>query len=228
MFQSWKQVSFLHWSYEPAVVQRLLPAALEVETWEGRAWVGLIPFINENLRPPFTPVLPWLSRFAETNVRTYVRAPDGSRGVWFFSLDASRLAAVVAAMVVYRLPYRWARMRLWRDGNQIHYRTRRRWPGPAGARGDAVIEIGDPLPPDGIGDLDRFLTARFRLYARVGTKLAFAPVEHAPWPLAAARVIGLKQDLVAAAGLPAPQGDPVVHYSPGVDVRVGALRVLRC
>ena len=228
MFQSWRDVSFLHWSYDAGVVQRLLPPGLEAETWDGRAWVGFIPFLNENLRPAFVPAPPWLSRFPETNVRTYVRAPDGSRGVWFFSLDASRLAAVLAAMAAYRLPYRWARMRLRRDGNRIHYQSRRRWPGPSGARGDVIVEIGDVLPAERLRDFDHFLTARFRLYASIGSKLVFATVEHPPWPLAAARVIELQQDLVAAAGLPAPLGDPVVHYSPGVDVRVGALRRLRC
>lgn len=228
MFQSWNQLTFLHWSYEPEIIQRLVPSPLEVDTFDGRAWVALTPFINENVRTPLVPAVPWLSRFPETNVRTYVRAPDGSRGVWFFSLEASRLAAVLAARSAYALPYQWARMRLARRGDTMHYSSSRRWPGPAGAATDVAVEIGRAFEPAELRDLDHFLTARWRLYARFGRGLGFAVVWHVPWPLHSARVVKLHQDLFQAAGLPAPRGEPLVHYSPGVDVRVSAPRLLNC
>ncbi len=95
MGHRWDTLAFLHWRYEPEVVQALLPPGLRVEVRDGSAWVALVPFVLEVTRPDRPPV-PWLSRFAETNVRTYVTADDGSTGVWFLSLDAARLAAVLA------------------------------------------------------------------------------------------------------------------------------------
>ncbi len=93
MAQRWDLLTFLHWDFDPEVVQRLLPADLMVDTFDGRAWVGLVPFMME-VRPPGIPALPWISHFCETNVRTYVKTADGTRGVWFFSLEAARWAAV--------------------------------------------------------------------------------------------------------------------------------------
>ena len=110
MFQNWSHISFLHWSYPAVYIQSLLPPGLTVDIYDSRAWLGVTPFIVEKLRPPLLPSLPWLSRFPETNVRTYVVGPDGSRGIWFFTLGAARGAAVAGATAVYGLPYRWASM----------------------------------------------------------------------------------------------------------------------
>ena len=111
MLQTWETLAFLHWDYDPGDVQRLLPAGLDVDTADGRAWVGLIPF-RLTIRAPGLPPVPWVSRFSEINVRTYVRGPDGRAGIFFFSLEASRLGAVVAARWWYQLPYMWAAMRI--------------------------------------------------------------------------------------------------------------------
>ncbi len=118
MLQSWRWLTFLHWRYEPETIRRLLPSQLTLDTFEDAAWVGLTPFLLRNLRPPRLPALPWISQFPETNVRTYVRGPDGERGVWFFTLEADRLAAVIGARSLYRLPYRWADMRVERRGGR--------------------------------------------------------------------------------------------------------------
>jgi uncharacterized protein len=97
MLHEWSTVTFLHWPYGPPVLQRLLPRGLEVESVDGQAWVGLVPFRMRAVRIPGVPAVPWLSQFPETNVRTYVRGPDGQSAIWFFSLDAARLPAVLAA-----------------------------------------------------------------------------------------------------------------------------------
>jgi uncharacterized protein YqjF (DUF2071 family) len=97
MYQTWNWLAFLHWSYPPEVVQRLLPSRLRVHDLDGRAWVGLTPFVLGDLRTPAAPAPPWFSRFPETNVRTYVVGPDGREGLWFFSLDAARLEPVLVA-----------------------------------------------------------------------------------------------------------------------------------
>ena len=122
MLQRWTSLTFLHWAYSPQQVRPLVPDGLELDLWEGRAWVGLTPFLLEGLRPPFTPAVPWLSRSPETNVRTYVRGPDGRLGIWFFSLDIGRLPAAIAGRVGYSLPYMWSSLTLEStgEGDQPH------------------------------------------------------------------------------------------------------------
>lgn len=220
MSQSWNRLTFLHWRYERAIVQRLLPRGLEVDAYDGAAWVALTPFVAR-VRPPHAPPLLSLS-FPETNVRTYVRGPRGKRGVWFFSLDAARISAVLAARYLYHLPYMWSRMRVSEQPREIRYQSRRRWP-KAAVESDIIIEPGAPFAPVELGDLDHFLTARWRLYTVARSGFALAKVEHPPWPLMRARVLRLDENLISAAGLPAPEGEPLVHYSLGVDVRVGPL-----
>jgi uncharacterized protein YqjF (DUF2071 family) len=222
MYHQWQTLTFLHWSYDPDIVQRLLPDSLVVETFGGRAWLGLVPFFMR-IRPPGIPYLPWISNFCETNVRTYVRDELGNSGVWFFSLDAERLPAVLTARTGFRLPYVWSQMRLARAGSTITYIARRRRPFPPAAS-RVVVDVDAPYRADELGDLDHFLTARWRLFSvggRDGRRRRHAPAQHAPWPLHHARVRELDDGLVAAAGLPAPSGEPLVHYSPGVAVKIG-------
>jgi uncharacterized protein len=220
MFQDWRELTFLHWRYPAAAIQRLLPPGVEVETCQGDGWVSLVPFRMDRVRAPGVPALPWLSRFPETNVRTYVRGPDGRTGIWFFSLDATRLPAVVAGRSGFGLPYQWAAMSVRRSGDMIAYRCRRRWPGPAGAYCDAEVEVGKPIAEGDLGELDHFLTARFRLYSVFAGRLVAVDAAHEPWPLRRARLGRLRQNLIEAAGLPSPAGEPLLHASPGVPVRL--------
>jgi uncharacterized protein YqjF (DUF2071 family) len=221
MIQHWRRLTFLHWRYPPDQVQALLPAGLTVETFDGSAWVGVIPFRMAAVRPSVLPALPWLSWFPETNVRTYVHGPDGRTGIWFFSLEAARLVPVLIAQAGFGLPYRWADMSVDDHGSTVLYRSRRRWPGRPGARCDATVRPGAPLEP---GPLDHFLTARYRLYSRYAGRLVAANAEHPPWSLYHGEVTRLDQDLAQAAGLPGPGHDPLVHTSPGVRVRIGMWR----
>ncbi|MEU4829917.1 DUF2071 domain-containing protein [Streptosporangium sp. NPDC023615] len=221
MYHRWSEMTFMHWRYPPAALQRLLPAGLTVDTFDGSAWVGLTTFLMEDVRPPGLPALPWLSRFPETNVRTYVRDEQGRDGVWFLSLDAGLLPAVLGARAGYRLPYFWSRMAVRASGARRGYRCRRRWPGPAGARCDADVEMGDPFDESERDELAHFLTARYRLFTTVGGRTATARIEHADWPLRHARLLRLDQDLLQAGGLTAPDDAPVLHASRGVTVRIG-------
>jgi uncharacterized protein len=226
MYQTWSWLAFLHWSYPPEVVRRLLPGRLRPHTFDGRAWVGLTPFLMEDVRTPVAPAPPWCASFPETNVRTYVVGPDGREGLWFLSLDAARLEPVLVARSTYALPYKWSAMTVERDGATIRYRSRRRWPGPTPATSAVTLEVGARLAPAELGGLDHHLTARWQLYTTFGGLLARAGVDHEPWPLHRAVVRELRGDLVAAAGLPDPEGEPVVHWSPGVRTRISGPRPL--
>lgn len=220
MVHWWDELTFLHWRFDPAAVQRLLPPGLTVETYDGAAWVGLVPFFLR-VGLPGVPSIPWLSRFAETNVRTYVTGRDGARGIWFFSLDAARLGAVVTARSTYRLPYFWSDMTIERSGSMISYRSQRRWPGPRGARSTVVVAVGDPFRPAELTELDHFLTARWALFSAPRSGLRHALAAHDPWPLCRAEAIEVDDELVAAAGLPRPDEAPLLHHSASVEVRIG-------
>ena len=216
MWQEWRHLTFLHWRYPVEIMRRLVPAPLEVDSFDGAAWLGITPFVLHGLRPPFAPSLPWISNFPETNCRTYVRGPDGGAGIWFFSLDAARWLAVAGARIAYGLPYYWSRMKVTIGRSQMMYESVRARPGD-GARATITIEPGEPVEA---GPLERFLTARFRLYSFLAGHLTYTAVEHEPWPLQGARVIQLSQTLTDGARLPRPDGPPLAHFSPGVCTRI--------
>lgn len=210
-------MTFLHWHFDPASVRPLIPPELELDLWDGRAYVGLVPFILDDITLTRAPAVPWLSRFHETNVRTYVRDRHGTRGVWFFSLDAARLAAVIGARVSYALPYFWAKMSVRRHAGQVEYASVRRH-GPPGATG-IVVEPGPAIETQ--SELETFLSARWRLYAYRRRQLLRADVEHPRWPLQRAHVHKLEESLLTAAGLPRPVGEPLAHFSAGTRVLTG-------
>lgn len=221
MRMTWSKLTMVHWRYPVEEVQALVPPGLTVETFNGSAWVGLVPF-EMAVDVPFAPAMKRILHFPETNVRTYVRGRRGEPGVWFFSLEASSLPAVVTARAGYGVPYFWSSMDVNVTDDIARYRTnRRRWPGPAGARSYVEVEIGRPFEQDEIGDLDHFLTARWALYGQIGPLITYGKMHHEPWPLQHANLVRCNDELVAAAGLAPPTGAAVVHYSPGVNVRSG-------
>jgi uncharacterized protein YqjF (DUF2071 family) len=222
MLHRWERLTFLHWRFEPELVQRLLPDWLEVETFDGTAWVGLVPFYMR-VASGHGHSVGYFSNFCETNVRTYVRDRENRSGIWFFSLDAAWLAPVVVARTTYRLPYFWSRMRLQQHGDEISYEARRLAPGPTTSptASRVRINIGRPFVSTELQPRDHFLTARFVLFSSHGSRHRFARAAHPPWLLHHAQAVDVDDDLVAAAGLPKPTEPPLVHYSPGVDVRIG-------
>lgn len=218
MVQGWYELASLHWRYPVADVARLLPAGLDVDTYDGSAWVGLIPFAMRGIGLPRVPAVPYLGSFPEVNVRTYV-VKNGVPAVWFMSLDINRLIPTLVARATYRLPYCWGPATHRRDGDRLRVEVRRRWP----HRGPAThieVDIGEPI--DEPTDLDVFLSARWGLYSHGrGGGVRYAPVDHQPWPLRSATLRALDDSLVTAAGLPVPTGDPYVLFSEGVHVRIG-------
>jgi uncharacterized protein len=213
MQQTWRRLTFLHWPCQPNQIRGLLPAGLQLDTFDNTAWIGLVPFEIFDV--------PCIPHFPETNVRTYVIGPDGAPAVWFFSLEAARVMAVVGARLGYHLPYFWATMRVTSENGVIHYQSRRHWPHDPQAVADIRVRPGVLFQPGELSDLDHFLTARFHLYAASRAKLRRAQIEHPPWPLARASVLNLHQTLFEASALPPPQGSPIAHYSEELHVKIG-------
>lgn len=217
MVHRWQRVGFVHRPYEPHLVQRLLPPGLEVDRFDGAAWIGIIPFRLEVRLPPWWPAIPWATTTLETNLRTYVRGPDGRRGIYFFYLDASRLIPVLAARAWYGIPYRWSRLRFERRGRVIRYQSLRRE--PVGAHLDLRLAVGERVAHGELSDLERFLVCRWRLYSPWRGTVAVTEVDHDPWPLHRADVAGLDEGITAAVGLPPERSGPVAHYAPEVEVK---------
>ncbi|MDP8937795.1 MAG: DUF2071 domain-containing protein [Actinomycetota bacterium] len=220
VLQGWRHMTFVHWAYTPEVLQPFLPDGSRPHVVDGAAWVGLTPFLVVGARFPLAPPVPGLSTFPETNLRTYVLGSDGLDAIWFFTLEADSLATVLGARAAFGVPYRWADMAV-DVGARITYRSTRRPPNP-GPGHHIVVEPGEPLAHDEVPERDHYLTGRWRACASIAGRPAYVAVEHQPWPLHRATVHRLDEDLLADAGLPPPEDEPLVHYSPGVDARLGA------
>ncbi|HXU63712.1 MAG TPA: DUF2071 domain-containing protein [Polyangia bacterium] len=217
--QNWRDLLFLHQPVPAELLRRLVPQPLSIDSFDGQGWVTLIPFAIQASRPAGAPERLGMS-FLETNLRTYVRSPQGEPGIFFFSLEASSWLAVAGARAGYALPYFPARMECHKDpgGATIRYRTVRRL-GGAGAMLAATWHVGAPLGTAAPGTRDHFLVERYVLFAQRRGQILRARVRHRPYPLCAATVTALEETLCAEAGLPAmPPSPPAVHFSPGVDV----------
>ncbi len=219
--QRWTDLAYFHWRYEPAAVQRLLPAGVQVDTFDGSAWVGLIPFVMRDVAIGPSPAVPYLGTFVEINVRTYVVDALGRRSVWFFSLDVPRSVIVAVARSVFSLPYCWSRVEYEADGPRRRYSMRRRWPRSTRPTADVEFTIGAPLAE--VSELDHFLTARWSLLTRRRGGVRYGRVHHPRWPLHEVVAHDVRGDVVEAAGLPSPVGEPRTACSPGIDVRVAWL-----
>lgn len=224
MRNEWRELTFLHWAYDVDVVQAQLPAGLEVDPWDGQAWVGVVPF-RMHVRTRRGPYVPWISHFPETNVRTYVRGPNGEVGVYFFSLDAARLAAVLVGRFGYGVAYSWAAMSIDHAADETRYRSSRIGSSHS-AYLDAHVRHGEPIKPDDVTPFEHYLTARWSLFGTKGDRITFARASHERWGLRKAEVVTVATSLHEPAGLPAPDGTPIAHSSPGVSVDIGSREFL--
>jgi uncharacterized protein YqjF (DUF2071 family) len=224
MYQSWGTLLFLHWQIPVAALRPMIPAHLSIDTFDGSAWISVTPFTVWGARPAFMPPLPWLSAFHEINVRTYVHR-EGMPGVWFFSLDASSLAAVIGARSLFHLPYHHARMLLQQRESTVIYRTTRKGAGPA-AVFDATWICGADLPPAEPGSLEFFLVERYCLYTAKNGSVYRCRIFHHPWPLHKAALASCESTMIEAAGLPAPHGEPLLQGGGPVHVAVWPIEKL--
>jgi uncharacterized protein len=236
---SWLEMTFVHWRIPAERLQPLLPPGLIVDEYEGSGWVGLTPFLMADLRPfglPGAAVprrmlsaiaadlrLPGrfdASRTLETNLRTYVRGPDGRDGLWFLTLEVGNPLLALGVRWTVGAPYHAARLHLGHTGNLVTYAGRRRH----GPRYDVAVRSGEQIDPAG---LDVWLTGRWRAYTTRGRQLLVTPVQHEPWPLQVAHLEHLEQTFADRLDLGQLTGEPLVHFSRGVrHVRIGVPRVV--
>jgi uncharacterized protein YqjF (DUF2071 family) len=210
----WRKLLFMHWPVPPECLRPLIPPRLTVDTFDGSAYVALVPFTMTGIRWSYTPKTPWISSFHEFNVRTYVHLDGRDPGVWFFSLDAARLAAVWAARTFFSLPYYHAKMHLDIGADRIAYSSQRFSSSTGRAFFRGTYGWGDALPRSTPGSLVHFLTERYCLYSRSRTGAVHrARVWHDPWSLHTGRVFDFESDLLEVAGVPMPKGEPLLHYA---------------
>jgi uncharacterized protein YqjF (DUF2071 family) len=227
MAQTWEELAFVHWPVDAAVLRPLVPAMLPLDTFEGRAWLGITPFTVRGVRLHGLPAVPGLSEFTEINVRTYVTV-NGKPGVYFFSLDANTMLGVQGARAWYRLPYYFAASALVTQGERVEFTSTRAHPGasPAGFR--AVYRPRGPVDYARRGTLAWWLTERYCLYVvdQEG-RIDRAEIHHAPWPLQSADVAIHDNTMTGPLGVALPDPPAVVHYSRTLDVTIWRPRPVR-
>ncbi|ACV48810.1 MULTISPECIES: YqjF family protein [Halomicrobium] len=216
----WRNVLFAHWPVPVETVAQSLPEGLSVDTFDGSAWLGVVPFRMADIRPRGSPIG---RSFYELNLRTYVTL-DGQPGVYFYNLDADDRLGVAVARRLFRLPYYRARMTAHRHGSRTRLQSVRTHPDAPDVRFRASFEPTGLPEPARDDSLAAFLTERYRFYvADDRGRIYFADIDHPPWDLQPATVTFDRNDLFAASGFDAPDSERVVHFSPGLDVTAGRL-----
>jgi len=218
MTQSWHDLLFAHWPVSADVLRNVVTPGLELDLFEGQAWVGIVPFHMTNVAPRGVPALPWVSAFPELNVRTYVRV--GSKpGVYFFSLDAANPVAVGVARTIFHLPYYSATMEVATEAGSVRYASRRATSGGPRADFTASYRPTGPVYAATPGSLDYFLTERYCLYAvNDAFELRRLEIHHPPWPLQAADATIEVNTMAAAAGIRLPSMAPLLHFAKRQDM----------
>ena len=225
MQQSWIDLLFAHWPVERALLLDRVPAPLELDTFDGTAWIAVAPFRIRGLRTRGLPPVPGTGTFLELNLRTYVRLRDRP-GILFFTLEASSALAVAGARALYRLPYRLARMDL-RHGPDgwIRYRSRRVI---GEARFDGRYRPTGPARFPEPGTLEHFLTERYALYATLPRgRVLCGEIHHPPWPLQVAEAEIDGNTVSAAHGLPLTDPPALLHFAARQDTLVWAPERIR-
>ena len=223
MTQSWHDLLFAHWPLPVDVLRPLLPPSLEIDTFEGEAWLGVIPFGMRNVRARYTPALPWFSAFPELNVRTYVTL-GGKPGVFFFGLEAANPIAVRAARRWFYLPYFDARMTIGYDENTVAYSSHRTHHNSPPAEFSGRYHPNSKIEPATRGTIEYWLTERYCLYAeRKDGSLFRGEIHHTPWPLQRAEAEINTNSMASAAQIELPDTPPLLHFSENLDVLVWPL-----
>jgi uncharacterized protein YqjF (DUF2071 family) len=225
MRQTWSKLLFAHWPVKPEVLRPLIPSGLILDTFDGMAWVGVVPFYMSNVHFHYMPPFPTTAEFCEMNVRTYVLPKGGKPGVWFFSLDAASILAVIGARIAFHLPYYHADMHLKSTEDTVHYTSRRKNRGAQPAEFEGHYQPTGAVYHSQAGTLDHWLTERYCLYAADSHKNIYqADITHDPWPLQPASADIVLNTVAQASGIALPDTQPLLHYAERQDVYAWFLR----
>ena len=218
MTQTWNDLLFAHWPVDAQMLRKAVPPGLELDLYEGQAWVGIVPFHMTNVAPRGVPALPWVSAFPELNVRTYVRV-GAKPGVYFFSLDAANPLAVGVARTMFDLPYYSAAMDVAVNAEGVRYTSKRATTDGVRAAFTAQYRPIGPAYTAQPGSLDYFLTERYCLYTvNEAFELRRLEIHHPPWPLQAAAATIEVNSMADAAGIRLPSMAPLLHFAKRQDM----------
>lgn len=213
--QRWEHLLFAHWAVPADLLRPHLPERVEVQEFDGTAWLAVVPFVLSKLALRFLPPVPGLNTFPELNLRTYVEV-DGVPGVWFFSLDASNPLAVWAANTVFKLPYHRARMTARFEAGEVEFSSERR---RGGVGCDVTYRPVGPVTAAPSGSVEAWLTERYCVYASSPAgRLTRTEVHHERWPLQRAEAGFRHLDLGRPFGFEFDREPDLLHYSSGVPV----------
>ena len=222
MAQSWQRLLFVHYRVPYDVLREKIPPQLDIDTYDGEAWISIVPFLMNHVHLRNIPAFPTTGYFPELNVRTYVKH-KGIAGVWFFSLDAASWLAVWVARLTYRLPYFHAKMSIKQKGDTITYTSRRTHRNSHSADFHAEYRPIAPIRTYADDSLDRWLSDRYVLYAGNDKQVYVGHINHVPWGLQPAEA-DFEQDTMAnAAGIPLLDTQPLLHYVHQLDVIAWAI-----
>jgi uncharacterized protein len=224
MTQTWHNLLFAHWPLHAEVLAQKVPRPLELELFNGRAWLGIVPFHMTNVAPRAVPALPWLSAFPELNVRTYVRV--GTKpGVFFFSLDAANPVAAGVAHALFDLPYYTASMKVKQLNGSIRYTSRRTSANSPQAEFIASYAPAGPVFHAAKGSLEYFLTERYCLYTVDDDGHPHRlEIHHPPWALQPAQAQLEVVTMTDGLGFPLPSATPLLHFAKRQDVVAWAMK----
>jgi len=217
MGMTWRDLLFMHWPVDVDALRPLVPPFLGIDTFDGSAWLGVVPFSMTGVRPHYFPAVPRLSNFPEINLRTYVTAEDRP-GVWFFSLDAHSRLAVRLARATFHLPYFDAEMYCRASGDEVDYRSLRTHRGAPRAEFAARYgPVGKPFESER-GSIENFLTERYCLYsADLWGNVRRGEIHHHPWPLQPAEAEVSTLSMTQQIGLELTETAPILHFSKRLD-----------
>jgi uncharacterized protein len=220
MEQTWHDLLFAHWEIDADLLRPHIPEPLEIDTFDGRAWIGVVPFTMSDIRVRYLPEIPYINQFPELNVRTYVTY-QGKPGVFFFSLDATNFVAVQTARTFFHLPYYFAKINVKKENETIYYQCQRK-------STETFQFNGSYKPISNVfytqsGSLEYWLTERYCLYTKHGETLYRGDIDHDPWPLQKAEAIITENSMISIEGYAIPENDPLLHYSKKLHVRLWGL-----
>lgn len=214
MTQKWEDLLFLNFPISAETMRHHIPDGLELDTYEGKAWVTVIPFKITDMRLRLLPPFPYIRKFLELNLRTYVQKDD-TPGIYFFSLDASKLLPVIGARMT-TLPYYYAKMNLKKKGDWFHYYSKRRSLDNPEFKGK-YRPVSDLFYPEA-GTLAHWLVERYYLWTDIGNTLLAGGIHHLPWQIAEAEVQLQQVQYPTFLSNPAAEQEMIFYYAPSMRV----------